>query len=56
MASLVNPLGETYMYAKMRQLKTIKYESLSFFGDMESLEPSKFEPYQLLIACIVSEL
>ena len=31
-------------------------ESLSFSGDIESLEPSKFQPYRLLIAGIVSEL
>ena len=31
-------------------------ESLLFSGDIESLEPSKFSPYQLLIAGIASEL
>jgi len=29
---------------------------MSFSGDIESLEPSKFEPYRLLIGGTVSEL
>ena len=40
--------------AKYGNLK--RYESLSFSGDIESLEPSKFLSYRLLITGIVSEL
>jgi len=40
--------------AKYGHLK--RCESLSFSGDIESFEPSKFQPNQLLIAGIVSKL